>query len=87
MSILIFFFLQELSLGKEREMQITQLEKMRHDKGWSKSELGRRACMQSGLVGWIETGRFTPYDVQLQRLAQALDFEGEPSELLEQVQR
>mgnify|MGYP002541973082 CR=1 FL=1 len=68
-------------------MKITALEKMRRERGWSKSELGRRACIQSGLVGWIEDRRFVPYDVQLERLAKALDFEDEPVKLLDEVER
>lgn len=68
-------------------MKMTTLEKMRHERGWSKSELGRRACIQSGLIGWIEGRRFVPYDVQLERLAEALGFEGEPTGLLDEVER
>lgn len=68
-------------------MKITALEKMRRERGWSKSELGRRACIQSGLVGWIEDRRFVPYDVQLERLAKALGFEDEPVKLLDEVER
>ena len=65
-------------------MKMTTLEKVRRERGWSKSELGRRACIQSGLVGWIEDRRFVPYAIQPERLADALDFEGEPSDLLKE---
>ena len=68
-------------------MELSRLEMLRREKGWSKSELGRRACIQSGLIGWIETRRFVPYDVQLERLAEALGFEGEPTGLLDEVER
>ena len=40
--------------------------------GWSRAELARRAGMNSGTVGLIESGRFTPYPGQLRKLAFAL---------------
>ena len=36
-------------------MKMTTLEKVRRERGWSKSELGRRACIQSGLVAGLKT--------------------------------
>lgn len=41
--------------------------------------------MQAGVVSWVETGRFIPYDSQLLKLAAALDWRGDPHELLEEV--
>ena len=58
-------------------------ERMR--KGWSKSELARRAQLNSATVGWIEAGRFIPYQVQLEKLARALAFTGAPERLMEEV--
>lgn len=51
----------------------------------SRAELSRKANMQAGVVGWVETGRFIPYDSQLLKLAAALDWQGDPHELLEVV--
>lgn len=57
----------------------------REARGWSRSELARRAEMSNATVGQIEAGRFLPYEVQLEKLALALEFEGDPSALLEEV--
>lgn len=40
--------------------------------------------MQANTVGWVEEGRFIPYDSQLKKLAEALGAE-EPKSLLEEV--
>ncbi len=53
--------------------------------GWSKAELARRAHMHPAQVGQIESGRFIPYPKQLRKLAAALEFEGMPLDLLEEV--
>lgn len=66
-------------------MQISLLEKKRIEGGLSKSELARRSRMQSGVIGWIEEGRFKPYDSQLAKLAEALGVD-EPGRLLELVE-
>ncbi len=55
------------------------LERERLNKGWTRSELARRAGMQSGTIGWIETGRFIPYPSQLEKLADALGIEDSES--------
>lgn len=66
-------------------MQISLLEKKRLEGGLSKSELARRARMQSGVIGWIEEGRFKPYDSQLAKLAEALEVD-DPRMLLDLVE-
>lgn len=58
---------------------------LREDKHLSKAELARRAGMQQGIIGWVESGRFKPYESQLQKLACALNWQGEPRELMEEV--
>ena len=50
-------------------LKITELRKKA---GWSKSELARRAGMNQATIGVIESGRLTPYDAQLVKLASAL---------------
>lgn len=64
---------------------ITKLEALRFKHGLTKAELARRAKMQEGVIGWIESGRFKPYDSQLTKIAKALDWAGDPRELLEEV--
>jgi ribosome-binding protein aMBF1 (putative translation factor) len=49
-----------------------RLSMERQRRGWSKSELARRARMQPGEVGKIEAGRLRPYGGQLRKLARAL---------------
>jgi transcriptional regulator with XRE-family HTH domain len=44
----------------------------REQRGWSRSELARRASMNAGTVGQIELRRYVPYPRQLQKLARAL---------------
>jgi len=48
------------------------LTSMRVARGWSRSELARRARMTPADVGKIEAGRLVPYDSQLRKLARAL---------------
>lgn len=66
-------------------MKITTQEKMRREKGWTKAELARRSGIQPNVVGWIEAGRFIPYQTQLEKLARALGVE-DPSALLVEVE-
>lgn len=40
--------------------------------------------MQAGLIGWIEEGRFIPYDSQLEKIARVLGID-EPETLMEPV--
>ena len=63
------------------EIQTRQLKTFREQAGISRSELARRAGMQSSTVGLIEAGRFVPYDTQLQKLAKALQVK-DPESLL-----
>ena len=49
-------------------------------------EAARRAKLAPGTLSQIESGRFIPYEVQLARLAEALEWTGDPAELLEDVQ-
>jgi len=44
----------------------------RQKRGWTKSELARRAKMQPGELGKIEAGRLRPYPSQLRKLGRAL---------------
>ena len=48
-------------------------------RGWSRSELARRAHMNPSTVSLIESGRLVPYPSQLRKLERALGLK--PSEL------
>ncbi len=63
-----------------------RIQKLREDRGLSRSALARIALMHAATVGQIESryiGR--PYQSQLDKLAEALEFTGEADELLEEV--
>lgn len=57
----------------------------RESRGWSRAELARRASLNAATVGQIEAGRLVPYAVQLDKIAEALEYTGEPDTLLEEV--
>lgn len=54
----------------------------RQARGWTKSELARRARMTPGDIGKIESGRLKPYRSQLRKLARALSVAVAESESL-----
>lgn len=58
---------------------------LREERGWSRAELARRAKMNASTISLIEGKRFRPYDSQLARLTGALEYAGDPAELLEEV--
>ncbi|MEI6448546.1 MAG: helix-turn-helix transcriptional regulator [Actinomycetes bacterium] len=65
------------------------LTQRREALGFTRSDLGRVARIHPARVGQIELGRITPPvgSVELVRLAKALKWTGEPSTLLEEVDR
>ena len=64
--------------------RILQTERERH--GLSRAALARKADMSAGTVGQIESGYIgTPYAVQLDKLARALEWGSDPRELLEDM--
>ncbi len=60
----------------------------RRERGWTRTELGRRARLHPGRVGQIELRRATPPNdsVELKRLARALGWKSDPAQLLEEVE-
>lgn len=60
-------------------------KRLRTESGLSGLEVSRRARIAPSTLSQIESGRFRPYPVQLERLAQALCWEGDPNALLEEV--
>jgi transcriptional regulator with XRE-family HTH domain len=60
------------------------ITKAREARGWSKAELARVSHMNATTISQIETGRWTPYDSQLAKIARALNIpESEAQRLLE----
>jgi transcriptional regulator with XRE-family HTH domain len=60
------------------------LTAIRLQKGWSKSELARRAQLSASTVCQIESGRLLPYPGQLAKIARAFNMtDGNPSALMD----
>lgn len=68
---------------KEKRLLCKQI---REEKGMNKSDVARKTGIQQGVIGWIESCRFIPYDSQLKKIANALDWDGDPQELLKEVE-
>lgn len=66
-------------------MEITTMEKLRRERGMTRAELARRACVQPNIITWVEQGRFVPYESQLEKLAGALGVD-DPGTLLDRVE-
>lgn len=64
-----------------QQLKPRALERAREEKGMTRAALARAANMQAGTITWIETGRFTPYESQLAKLAAALGVD-DPESLL-----
>lgn len=60
-------------------------ERKRKAPPWSQSELARRSGLAAPTVSQIESGRLRPYPIQLEKLAAALGWTGDPAALLEDV--
>ena len=72
-------------VGPVVKLRLTQ---EREARGWSKTDLARRASMQNSRCGQLENGRAVPSrdSVELLRLALALDYRGDPADLLKPVE-
>jgi transcriptional regulator with XRE-family HTH domain len=55
-------------------------------KQWSRAELARRSDLHPSTVGQIEARRLNPYPSQLEKMARALEFGGEPDALMEEIE-
>lgn len=66
-------------------MRVLRLEAERRRQDISKSELARRSRMATATVIEACNGKRTPGEIQLVKLAQGLEWPGEPAELLEEV--
>ena len=67
-------------------MVITKQEMLRREVGMSKADLAREAKVSACVIGWIESGRFKPYPIQMHRIAQVLNWDGDPTQLLEAIE-
>lgn len=65
---------------------MTRLTIERKRRGLSRAALARSANLNAVTVGQIESQRFRPYPVQLEKLAAALEWRGDPAALLDEVQ-
>ncbi|MBQ9020930.1 MAG: helix-turn-helix transcriptional regulator [Alistipes sp.] len=63
-----------------------RLKYLRQEKGLSQRALRDRSKVGVFYIANAETGRFKPYDKQLEALAAALEWKGKPSDLLEEVE-
>ena len=54
------------------KVTITKLEVERRRKGWTRSELARRADLNSSTVSGLENDKLEAYEVQLTKLGRAL---------------
>lgn len=64
-------------------MKRTRLEAERIRVGLSKAKLARQADVNPAVITWAEQRGFQLYPVQLERIASALGWEGDPNALLE----
>lgn len=65
-----------------RSMHVREELKLR------KADVAREANMQPGVLTWIETGRYIPYDSQIEKIANVYrrhGWKGATEELLEEV--
>lgn len=58
---------------------------IRNEKGMSMSALARKAEMHVSSISQIESGRFEPYPVQKQKIADALDWPDEIDDLFKEM--
>ena len=58
----------------------------RRKKGWSQAELSRRVGINATSMSRIESGKEPPFPNRSKRIADALGWEGDPSELFEDVE-
>ena len=63
-----------------------RLTECREERELTKQKLSFASHVPATTIGQIESGRFRPYPPQLERLARALGFLGDPAELLEPVE-
>ncbi len=71
-----------------RQMIPVRTKDIRESLHLKRAQVAREANMQAGVVGWIEEGRFVPYETQIEKIAKVFrkhGWDGETEELLEEV--
>lgn len=71
-------------LEKKTRLLMTEL---REAKGWSRNELARQTGQAASDIGKAESGIYKLYPSQRAKLASALGYEGDPADLLEEVEQ
>ena len=66
------------------QLRQRKLKVIREEKGLTRTKLAMMSGIQQGLIGQIEMGRVYPYEAQLKKLAEALEYKGDPLELLDE---
>jgi transcriptional regulator with XRE-family HTH domain len=64
---------------------VIQLTRARREKGLNKTRLGQLSTVHPAMIGQIECQRLVPYPKTLRRIAEALGWEGDPEDLLKEV--
>jgi len=64
---------------------VLNLTRAREARRWSRAELGRQARVHPARVGQVEAGRVLPYPRELQRIADALEWQGDANDLLNEA--
>lgn len=68
-----------------KENTVKRITIVRNEKGLSQSALARKAGVNQTSLCRIEKGKEPPYPLRAQRIADALGWSGDPSELFEDV--
>jgi len=71
-----------------RQMVPVKSGKIRESLNLNRAQVAREAKMQAGVLTWIETGRYLPYQSQIEKIAAVYrkhGWEGETEMLLEEV--
>ncbi|WP_417118868.1 helix-turn-helix domain-containing protein [Olsenella phocaeensis] len=71
-----------------RQMVPVRSGMVRESLNMRRAELAREVEMQPGVITWIETGRFIPYDNQIEKIAKVYrsrGWRGETSSLLDEI--
>lgn len=71
-----------------REMVPVRSKGVRESLNLKRVQVAREANMQPGVLTWIETGRYIPYDSQIEKIANVYrrhGWKGTTDELLEEV--
>lgn len=63
-----------------------RMKKLRLEKGWSGLRFSRESGLAPATISQAENRRAIPYDSQLKKAADALEWMSDPLELLEEVE-